>query len=79
MPKLSITFKDATYVPGVSKVTLPGFCSVDVAGDPPGKTQEYWDEVEVVPKLTELPATMVTFDSGDVIVAVGGVEEYGVS
>jgi hypothetical protein len=77
LPKLSITFNDATYVPGVSKVTLPGFCSVDFPGDPPGKTQEYWDEVEVVAKLTELPATMVTFDPGDVIVAVGGVEEYG--
>ena len=40
-PELSITFNDATYVPGVAKVTLPGFCRVDVDGDPPGKTQEY--------------------------------------
>jgi len=76
LPKLSITFNDTTYVPGVLKVTFPGFCSVDVAGDPPGKTQEYRFAVEVVAKLTELPATVVTFDPGDVIVAVGGVEEY---
>ena len=27
--------------------------------------------------MTELPATIVTFDAGDVIVAVGGVEVYG--
>jgi hypothetical protein len=41
LPKKSIAVNDVRYVPGVSKVTLPGFCSVDVAGDPPGKTQEY--------------------------------------
>lgn len=41
LPKLSIAVNDARYIPGVLKVTLPGFCSVDVAGDPPGKIQEY--------------------------------------
>lgn len=79
LPKLSITFNDTTYVPGMPKVTFPGFCSVDVASDPPGKTQEYRFAVEVVAKLTELPATMVTFDPGDVIIDLGGVEEYGES
>jgi hypothetical protein len=41
LPKKSIAVNEARYVPGVPKVTFPGFCSVDDAGEPPGKTQEY--------------------------------------
>ena len=54
------------------KVTLPGFCAVDVIGDPPGKTQEYWAAVEVVLKLTEAPASIITSEAGDVIIPTGG-------
>ena len=32
--------RDCVTVPGTLNVTLPGFCAVDVAGVPPGKTQE---------------------------------------
>jgi len=51
----------------------PGFCRVEVAGHPPGKIQEYLKADEVVPKLTELPATIVRLDAGELIVADGGV------
>ena len=40
LPLPSITVNDVTYVPGVMKVTFPGFCAVEVAGDQPGKTHE---------------------------------------
>jgi hypothetical protein len=40
LPVASITVSEVVYVPGTSNVTLPGFCAVDVAGEPPGKTQE---------------------------------------
>ena len=40
LPVASITVSETVYVPGVLNVTLPGFCAVDVAGAPPGKTQE---------------------------------------
>ena len=38
--------------------TFPGFCSIEVAGEPPGKTQEYLAALEVV--LKETPAGFVT-------------------
>ena len=40
LPVASITVSDTVYVPYVLNVTFPGFCAVDVAGEPPGKTQE---------------------------------------
>lgn len=40
LPVALITVSETVYVPYVLNVTLPGFCAVDVAGDPPGKTQE---------------------------------------
>ena len=35
------------------KMTFPGFCAVELAGDPPGKTHEYLAAVEVVLKETD--------------------------
>src|SRR5262249_45256984 len=40
LPVASITVSETVYVPGVLNVTLPGFCAIDVAGEPPGKIQE---------------------------------------
>jgi len=40
LPVASVTVREIVYVPGALNVTLPGFCAVDVAGEPPGKTQE---------------------------------------
>ena len=40
LPVASITVSETVYDPGVLNVTLPGFCAVEVAGEPPGKTQE---------------------------------------
>jgi hypothetical protein len=40
LPVASITVREIVYVPGTSNVTFPGFCAVDVAGVPPGNTQE---------------------------------------
>ena len=40
LPVASITVSETVYVPAVLNVTLLGFCAVDVAGEPPGKTQE---------------------------------------
>ena len=40
LPVASITVRETVYIPGVLNVTLPGFRAVDVAGEPPGKTQE---------------------------------------
>ena len=53
-------------------MTFPGFWAVEVAGDPPGKTHEYWAAVEVVLKATDPPATIVVFAAGDVMVPRGG-------
>ena len=46
----SITVSEVVYVPGTLNVTLPGFCAVDVAGVPPGNTQEYLEALVLVPK-----------------------------
>jgi len=40
LPVASITVSEIVYVPGTPNVTFPGFCAVDVAGIPPGNTQE---------------------------------------
>jgi hypothetical protein len=72
LPVPSITVREATYVPGVLKVTLPGFCAVEVAGDPLGKTHEYLAAVEVVPKETDPPARIVASEAGVEMRLLGG-------
>ena len=74
LPMASTTVSDVTYSPGVLNVTLPGFCDVDVAGDPPGNTHEYFAELDVVPNDTEPPAPMVMSTEGVEITPVGGVD-----
>ena len=51
---------------------FPGVCTLEVAGDPPGNTHEYFAAMEVVLKAADPPAVMVTSDAGDVIVPRGG-------
>jgi hypothetical protein len=63
----------------VLKTTFPGFLSVEVAGEPPGKIQEYLAALEVVLKKTMLPAAIVTSEVGDVIAPSGDVVAYGES
>ena len=46
-------------MPAVAKITSPGFCAVDVAGVPPGNTQEYLAAAVVVLKLILPPAEML--------------------
>lgn len=72
LPTASIAVRDTSYIPGVANVTLPGFCAVDVAGKPPGNTQEYFDAVLAVPNVTVEPAVIVTLPEGELIAAVGG-------
>src|SRR5689334_7568774 len=43
LPLAFRTVREVTYSPGVANTTFPGTCAVEVAGDPPGKIQEYWD------------------------------------
>ena len=62
-------------MPGFVKVTLPGFWAVDVAGEPPGNTHEYFDALLLVPKVTVPPAGIVTSDAGESILPEGGVVE----
>ena len=54
-------------------MTDPGFCAVDVAGEPPGKTHEYLAAVVFVLKTTDPPAGMVEVD--DTIEPTGGALE----
>ena len=75
LPVASITVSEIVYVPGMLNVTFPGFCAVDVAGVPPGNTQEYPEAVVVEPKVTALPAVIVTSVDGAVIIPLGGTEE----
>jgi hypothetical protein len=56
----------------VLKTTFPGVCAVEVAGEPPGNTQEYLEAVELVLKETAPPAGMVVFEAGDAIAPRGG-------
>ena len=77
LPSPSITVSEATYSPGVLNVTLPGFCAVEVAGDPPGKTHEYFAELEVVPKDTDPPASNRRVRSRRRNDAFGGAAAYG--
>jgi hypothetical protein len=71
-PLASTTVSDAVYLPGVAKVTLPGFCAVEVAGVPPGKTQEYFEAAVAVPNETAPPAVMVTSVPGEPMAPSGG-------
>jgi hypothetical protein len=75
LPVASITVSEVVYVPGTLKVTFPGFCAVDVAGVPPGNTQEYLEALVFVPKLTTLPAVIVTLPDGALITPLGGTRE----
>jgi hypothetical protein len=77
LPAASISVKETLYSPGVLNVMLPGFCAVEVAGDPPGKTQEYLADVALVEKDTECPAPMVMSEAGVEIMPLGGADEYG--
>ena len=74
LPMASTTVSETTYSPGVLNVTFPGFCDVEVAGDPPGNTHEYFAELDVVPNDTEPPAPMVMSTEGVEITPVGGVD-----
>jgi hypothetical protein len=75
LPVASITVSEVVYVPDALNVTFPGFCAVDVAGVPPGNTQEYFEAAVLEPKLIELPAVIVTSVDGAVIIPLGGTEE----
>jgi hypothetical protein len=75
LPVASIIVSEVVYVPDTPNVTFPGFCAVDVAGVPPGNTQEYFEAVEVEPKLIALPAVIVTSPDGAVIVPLGATPE----
>jgi hypothetical protein len=75
LPVASITVSEIVYVPGTLNLTFPGFCAVDVAGVPPGNTQEYLKALVLVPKLSTLPAVIVISPDGAVMAPVGGTRE----
>jgi hypothetical protein len=76
LPVASITVSEVVYVPGTLNVTIPGFCAVDVAGVPPGNTQEYFEAVLLEAKLIAFPAVISTGSKdGAVIVPLGGETE----
>ena len=75
LPVALIIVSEIVYVPGTLNVTGPGFCIVDVAGVPPGNTQEYFGAVVVVPKLIVFPLVIVISPDGALIVPLGGTEE----
>jgi len=77
LPVATISVKETVYSPAVLNLTLPGFCAVEVAGDPPGKIQEYLADVVVVPKDTECPAPMVVSEAGDEMIPFGADVVYG--
>jgi hypothetical protein len=56
----------------VANVTFPGFWAVEVAGEPPGKIQEYLAALLLVPKATAVPAGMVTSEAGEPMLPLGG-------
>jgi hypothetical protein len=58
---------------------FPGFCAVEVPGDPLGNTHEYLAALEFVLKETTPPAVTVTSDAGESIVPCGGDVVYGES
>jgi hypothetical protein len=72
LPAASITVIVATYVPGFANVTLPGVRALEVAGDPPVNTHEYWAAPVAAANDTDWPGAIVTSDTGAVIVPAGG-------
>jgi hypothetical protein len=77
LPAASISVRETLYSPGVLNVMLPGFCAVEVAGDPLGKTHEYLAEVVLVEKDTACPAPIVMSEAGVEMMPLGGADEYG--
>jgi hypothetical protein len=75
LPVALITVSEIVYVPGAPNVTFPGFRAVDVAGVPPGNTQEYLEALVLVPKLITLRAVIVISPDGAVIAPLGGTRE----
>jgi len=76
LPVASISVRETVYSPGVLNVTFPGFCAVEVPGDPPGKTHEYFAALAVVANDTDPPATTVVSEAGDEMVPFGVDVEY---
>jgi len=77
LPMASISVSEVTYSPGVLNVTFPGFCDVEVAGEPPGKTHEYFAELDVVLNDTDPPATIVRSEAGAEMMPLGGAAAKG--
>jgi hypothetical protein len=76
-PTPSIKVSEVTYSPGALNVTVPGFCAVEVAGVPPGNTQEYFAELEVVPNDTDPPAAIIVSEAGVEMTPLGGAAVLG--
>src|SRR5260221_1801407 len=74
LPVASLIVSEIVYVPDTPNVTF-WFCAVDVAGVPPGNTQEYSEAVVPEPKLIALPAGIVISLDGAEIVPLGGTLE----
>ena len=75
-PRLSVTVRDAVYVPGVEYVTEPGVAPDLELGLPPGNTQLYEATVPsgslpVPANETDCPGPTATLPAGLVIVPVG--------
>ena len=77
LPTASIKVSEVTYSPGVLNVTLPGFCAVEIAGEPEGKTHEYLAAVVVVPKDNDPPARIVVSDGGVEMMPSGAAAAKG--
>jgi hypothetical protein len=77
LPVASTSVKETVYSPGELNLTLPGFCAVEVAGDPPGNTQEYFAALVAVLKFTVCPARIVVSDAGKEMAPFGANVEYG--
>jgi hypothetical protein len=82
LPAESVTVREAVYSPAVENVTGPGLASVLVFGLPPRMDHEYAaiEPLGALPepaKFTDCPGVMNTFETGLVMVPVGGVS-FGV-
>ena len=79
LPVASIIVSEIVYVPDAPNLTFTGVCAVpgnvDVAGVPPGNTQEYFEAVVPETKLIVFPAVIVISPDGAAIVPLGGTEE----
>ena len=71
LPLESITVSDTVYVPGFAKVTF-WLGRTDVAGVPPGNTQELAAALLVVLKVTAWPVLIVTLPVGVDMAPCGG-------